>query len=193
MADSLTELIVERYYRSKGYVVELNLPIKAKQGEGRQFWSDLDILAIKDHVHLVNCKDWINDTKHFDAIPTNLTLAEEFVKGKYPFLADRVVTKHLVAIECQVDKARMQQVLRDENIQYHAFNDLLGEYLQNLQCELDTLNQNSRPLKGMRWFRVGNRRSYDRVFIHLLNYKFLKTDAGGRLITWPDDPPQKTP
>ena len=61
MAFSLTEYITENYYKSDSWIVERDIPIL--NDKGKQFWSDLDILAFKDKVHLISCKDFLPDNK----------------------------------------------------------------------------------------------------------------------------------
>jgi len=49
------------------YVVEKDIPILPEEGE-KQFWSDLDLLAIGDDVLLVNCKDSLPSSKQRERV-----------------------------------------------------------------------------------------------------------------------------
>lgn len=67
MVFSLCQYLAERYYRRMRYVVEKDIPILPEEGE-KQFWSDLDLLAIGDDVLLVNCKDSLPSSKQRERV-----------------------------------------------------------------------------------------------------------------------------
>ena len=172
MSDSLTEIIVERFYRAGGYLVERGVPIVAKNAH--QFWSDLDVLAIKDEVILVNCKDYVTDPKQKTKIADNLTLAVEWVKGHYSELvANKPITRQLVYGGS--DKATIE-FLRKEGIICRSLDEVLAQYLTTLAFSMDSLQGNYTPSKGRRWYRIGNLRGYDKLFVYLMNHGFLKAE-----------------
>ena len=84
MAYSLTEYIVGKYYQSKFWLIQKDLPITPE--EGKKYWSDIDIFALKNNeVHLISCKDNLpdNSKKTQDKIIKNLFDAEKYVKKQY--------------------------------------------------------------------------------------------------------------
>jgi hypothetical protein len=179
MSDSLTEIIVERFYRSRGYLVERDVPIVAENEA--QHWSDLDILAIKDEVHLVNCKDFVADPKQKNKIADNLKTAEEWVRRNYvDLVADKPIVRKLVYIGS--DEATIT-CLQNDHIDCYRLEKVLAEYLAHLESSQDKLNGKYAPPKGKRWYRTGNRTSYDKFLVYLLNEKFLKVEDG-KIRTW---------
>ncbi len=84
MKYSNTELIFERYCRLKKWMVEKDIPILLPSG--KKFWSDLDILAVGEEVHLINCKDFMPGNKDISQVIENLKDSEKYIKrAKIPF------------------------------------------------------------------------------------------------------------
>jgi hypothetical protein len=175
MSDSLTEIIVERFYRASEYLVERDVPIVAENVP--QFWSDLDVLAIKDEVVLVNCKDYVTDPKQKTKIADNLNLAVEWVKCRYgELVANKPITRQLVY--GYSDKATIE-FLEREGITCLSLEAVLGKYLTTLESKLDLLKDQRRlSNKGLRWSRIGNLMGYDKLFVYLMNQRFLKVETG---------------
>lgn len=179
MPESLTEMIVERFYRSNGYLVERDVPIVAI--EGRQHWSDLDILAIKDDVLLINCKDFVSNPREKNRILENLNLADDFIRRGYP---DIIKGKSLLRLMVYggSDKATITH-LTENGIRCIGLEEILSQYLQSLETYLDNLNTNYKPPKSMRWYRVGNTGGYDKLLIYLMNKNYLRL-GNGKIKIW---------
>lgn len=177
MPDSLTEIVVELFYRSKGYLVERNVPIVAE--DGPQHWSDLDILAVRDDVRLVNCKDFVSDKSQRDKIAKNLEQAEAWVTKNY---GDVVANKPIIRefVYSSSDKGT-NACLDTKGIKCRSVEEIFACYLKTLEGAMDKLNTTYKAPKGLRWYRIGNLSRYDKVFVFLLNGGFLKLSDDGEL------------
>ena len=91
MKTSNTELIVERYYRLKNYLVETNVPILPQ--DGKQYWSDIDVLAVGEEVHLISCKDYLPSGKNIEQVIKNLNDSEKYIKREYLHLETKIFKK----------------------------------------------------------------------------------------------------
>jgi len=180
MNESLTEAVVERFHRTRRYLVERAVPIVAENEP--QFWSDLDVLAIKGDVVLVNCKDFVSDPRQKEKIAHNLDVAETWVRQNYSDLVtNKPITKQLVYGGS--DKASIK-FLQDKGIKCVHLGEMLAEYLVYLASNMDSLNEERySPPKGKRWYRIGNLTGYDKVFVYLMNQKFLKV-TDGQVAKW---------
>jgi hypothetical protein len=180
MSSSLTEIIVERFYRASEYLVERDVPIVG-ENVPRRFWSDLDVLAIKDEVVLVNCKDSVADPKQKTKIADNLNLAVEWVGRHYgELVANKPITRQLVYGLC--DKKTIES-LQNEGIACVSLESVLARYLATLESRMDLLNGRYPPLKGMRWYCIGNLAGYDKLFVYFMNKGFLKVE-NGQIAKW---------
>ena len=159
MSDSLTEIMVERFYCAGGYLVERGVPIVAEVGH--QFWSDLDVLAIsggsqvgsakddevvKDEVVLVNCKDFVTDPRQKTKIAENLTLAENWVKCHFAALvANKPITRQFVYGGS--DKATIE-FLQKQGIECLSLQSVLGQYCATLIRRMNATTGKIHPSHG---------------------------------------------
>ncbi len=171
MAFSLCQYLAERYYRRMNYVVEKNIPILPEEGE-KQFWSDLDLLAIGSDVLLVSCKDFLPSSKQREDIVKNLNIAKDYINKNYQPFSEKEFRKQYVYI--MTDKETLNY-LRKENIETIPFDDLLVRYIKELDKFLTKINEKSKAsIKiGTRYYRIGNLEDLDKFLAYLLNYSFL--------------------
>ena len=184
MTESLTEVIVERFYRFSEYLVERDVPLVGERGI--RYRSDLDILAVKEEVVLVNCKDFVGDPGQKEKIHDNLKLAEECVRRTFPAIVGKKKIKRQFVYDSS-DKATVD-FLVSKGVECKPLERVLVGYLQALEKSMDNLDPDhakySAP-KGLRWYLTGNLRGYDKLLQYLLNCKFIKLESG-RIKTWED-------
>jgi len=174
MAFSLCQYLAERYYKRRNYIVERNIPILPKE-EKKQFWSDLDLLAVGEDVLLVNCKDFLPSSKQREKIVENLDDAEKYLKDNYKFLSGKKFKKQYVFIG--TDK-ETRDYLRKQNIEILCFDDLFVRYLRELDDFLNRINKKYKDkIKiGMRYYRIGNFEDLDKFLAYLLNNSLLNEE-----------------
>jgi hypothetical protein len=181
MTESLTEIIVERFYRFSGYLVEKDVPLL--EPTGPQHWSDLDIMAVKNEVVLVNCKDYVSDPSQEKKILDNLESAEKYVRREFAaIVGQKTVTKQFVYVGSDT---RTIQSLTSKGVQCKTLDEMLAAYALKLEEFMNKLHAESkyRAREGRRWYRTGNLRGYDKLLQYLLNRNFIKVD-GGRMMKW---------
>ena len=174
MAFSLCQYLAERYYKRRNYIVERNIPILPKE-EKKQFWSDLDLLAVGEDVLLVNCKDFLPSSKQREKIVENLDDAEKYLKDNYKFLSGKKFKKQYVFIG--TDK-ETRDYLRKQNIEILCFDDLFVRYLRELDDFLNRINKKYKDKikTGMRYYRIGNFEDLDKFLAYLLNNSLLNEE-----------------
>ena len=173
MTFSLCEYISENYYKMENYIVEKNVPILPDQG--KQHWSDLDLLAIGKKVLLINCKDFLPSSKDKEKIVLNLNTAETYIKGKYVFLKDTTFKK--IYIYGGTDKSTLD-FLGKKGIETIQLENIFCRYVKLIDDFLAELNKKkpSSTKKGMRYYRVGNLTGVDKFISYLLNNSLLNED-----------------
>ena len=187
MPESLTEMVVERCYRFNNYLVERNLAFKDE--EGSQFWSDLDILAVKDEVILVNCKDYVARPEDKERIVKNLDQAQKYLEKEYPNLTS--MKFKLQFVYGGADKKTLQ-FLSENGIECIKLEAIFTRYIKSIETFMEKLHLNSkkkysRP-KGKRWALVGNLEGVDKLLSYLLNCGFLKEEKLNACLPNPDKP-----
>ena len=151
MPDSLTEMIAAQYYRFKGYLVEPRVQFVGDP-QGKKCWRDLDLLAIKDEVVLVNCKDAVNTKDGAEAIIANLQFAEKHVKTRYADLVgNKKIRRELICGTFELAGGQGGEgwkKLADANIRCIEFQHFFRDYLEELAKFMDAQNQGGRKAKG---------------------------------------------
>ncbi|GAB4282972.1 MAG: hypothetical protein Kow0068_07760 [Marinilabiliales bacterium] len=182
MAFSLTEYIVGKYYQSKFWLIQKNLPITPE--DGKKYWSDIDILALKNNeVHLVSCKDYLpdNSKQTQDKIIKNLYDAEKYVKKQYfkDYENIKIVKIYVYKVTGKMTLSR----LKDENIKTIHINKIICNYIKELDQRLEKLNiGKNKPLKGKRYSIIGEHTDLDKFIIHLLDNNFLNDNLINSLL-----------
>ena len=178
MKYSNSEFIVERYYRLKKWLVEKDVPILPQNG--KRFWSDLDILAVGDEVHLISCKDFLPSNKEIDKVIKNLEDAEKFIKKEYGYLRNKKFKKIYVyggSGKKSIEKAQ------DNGIETIGLRDLLAKYFKELDSYLSKLNFGRKDIgKGKRYYIVGELEGLDKFMSFLLNNNFINDEAVNELL-----------
>jgi hypothetical protein len=169
MKHSNTEIIVERYYRLRKWLVERDVPIKPETG--KQFWSDLDILAVGEEVHLISCKDFLPSGKDIDRVIDNLEQSEKYIKREYKHLSSKIFKKFYVY--GGTSKEALQK-LEDKEIKTIEFKDFFVMYLKSLDEYLSKMNLNRKDIaKGKRYYIIGELEGLDKFMSFLLNNNFF--------------------
>lgn len=174
MKYSNTELIVERYYRLKYYLIEKDAPILPPRPE-KQNWSDLDILAVGDEVLLISCKDYLPSGKDIDKVIKNLKDSEQYIKQKYRHLKGKTFKKMYVYGGGTGKDALA--VLGEKGIEAIEINDLFALYLKELDNTLLKLNVGKYIPKGKRYTIIGEQEGLDKFLSFLLNNNLINDDA----------------
>lgn len=180
MAFSLCQYIAERYYRRINYVVEKEIPILPEEGK-KQFWSDLDLLAVGDDILLINCKDFLPSSKQRENIIDNLNKAESYIKKHYRHFSAKQFKKQYVYI---ITDKNTLNYLKGENIETIHFDDLFVRYIKELDDFLTEINKKSRESikAGMRYYRIGDLEDLEKSLAYLLNNSWLNEEKiNGRL------------
>lgn len=173
MAFSLTEYITEKYYKSDSWIVERDIPIL--KDKGKQHWSDLDILAFKENVHLISCKDFLPDNKKEtqNKIIENLNIAERFIRNKYKFLDSNDIDFEKKYVYIGTAKKTID-TLENNNIECMHLNEILFKYIKNLDNFLIAKNKERKDIpKGKRYYVIGNLEGLDKFIVYLLNNNLL--------------------
>jgi hypothetical protein len=178
MKYSNSELIVERYYRFTKWLVAKDVPILPK--EGNKFWSDLDILAVRDEVHLVSCKDFLPDNKDIAKVINNLNVAEEYIKKEYPYLKEKKFKKIFVyggTGKKAIDTAN------EAGIETKKLKELLADYIYEIDKYLSGRNEGRIDVpKGKRYYIIGELEGLDKFMSYLLNNNFINTELINELL-----------
>ncbi len=178
MKYSTSELIVERYYRLKKWLVEKDVPILPQNG--KRFWSDLDILAVGDEVHLISCKDFLPSNKEIDKVITNLEDAEKYIKQEYDYLKNKKFKKIYVyggSGKKSIEKAQ------ENKIETINLKDLLAKYFKELDSYLSEMNIGRKDIsKGKRYYIVGELEGLDKFMSFLLNNNFINDEIVNELL-----------
>ena len=178
MKYSTSELIVERYYRLKKWLVEKDVPILPQNG--KKFWSDIDILAVGEEVHLVNCKDFLPSNKEIDNVIRNLEDAEKYIKQDYDYLKNKKFRKIYVyggSGKRSIEKAQQNEI---ETI---SLKELLAKYFKELDNYLSKMNLGRKDIhKGKRYYIIGELEGLDKFMSFLLNNDFINDKTVNELL-----------
>ncbi len=178
MKYSTSELIVERYYRLKKWLVERDVPILPQ--DGKRFWSDLDILAVGDEVHLVSCKDFLPSNKEIDKVIKNLGDAEKYIKKEYDYLKNKKFRKIYVyggSGKKSIEKAQKNEI---ETIELKV---LLAKYFKELDNYLSKMNLGRKDIgKGKRYYIIGELEGLDKFMSFLLNNNLINDEVINELL-----------
>ncbi|HGY55948.1 MAG TPA: hypothetical protein ENK44_09615 [Caldithrix abyssi] len=178
MKYSNSEFIVERYYRLKKWLVEKDVPILPQNG--KRFWSDLDVLAVGDEVHLISCKDFLPSNKEIDRVIQNLENAEEYIKKEYNYLKNKTFKKIYVyggSGKISIEKAQKN------GIETIDLKDLLAKYFKELDRYLSKMNLGRKDIKkGQRYYIVGELEGLDKFMSFLLNHNFINDETVNNLL-----------
>lgn len=169
MKHSNSEIIVERYYRFKNWLVEKDVPILPESG--KKIWSDLDILAVGEEVHLISCKDSLPSNKDIDKVIKNLTESEKYIKKEYKYLNEKNFKK------IYVYGATGKEALRKANengIETIELKEMFLKYLKALDDFLVAMNIDRKDIaKGKRYCIIGELEGLDKFISFLLNNNYL--------------------
>lgn len=180
MKHSNTELIVERYYKLKKWLVEKDVPILPQTG--KKYWSDLDILAVGDEVHLISCKDYLPDNKDIDKVIKNLEDSEKYIKKEYPYLNKKGSKFKKIYVYGDTGKVALAKVEKNE-IEAKELKKLLAEYFKELDSCISKMNKNKpAPKKGKRYYIIGELEGLDKFVSFLLNNNFINDSAINKLL-----------
>ncbi|MBK9151071.1 MAG: hypothetical protein IPM26_08735 [Saprospiraceae bacterium] len=172
MKHSNSELIVERYYRFKNWLVERNVPILPQTG--KKNWSDLDILAVGDEVHLISCKDFLPSNKEIDKVINNLTESESYIKKEYKYLNDKEFKK--IYIYGGTGKEALRKA-KENGIETIEIKEIFFKYLKVLDDFLLEMNTNRKDIPvGKRFYIVGELEGLDKFISFLLNNNLLNDE-----------------
>ncbi len=178
MKYSTSELIVERFYRLKKWLVEKDVPILPQNG--KRFWSDLDILAVGDEVHLVSCKDFLPSNKEIDKVIKNLEDAEKYINQEYDYLKNKKFRKIYVyggSGKKSIEKAR------ENGIETIDLKELLAKYFKELDNYLSKMNLGRNDIgKGKRYYIIGELEGLDKFMSFLLNNNFINDKVVNELL-----------
>jgi len=178
MKYSISELIVERYYRLKNWLVEQDVSILPQTK--KKHWSDLDILAVGDEVHLISCKDFLPSNKDIDKVIQNLEDSEKYIKHEYKHLKGKTFKK--IYVYGRTGKKALE-ILRIKGIKTIELNVLFAEYLQFLDSYLVSMNRNRKDIgKGKRYYIIGELEGLDKFISYLLNNNFINDIAINQLL-----------
>jgi len=172
MKHSNTELIVERYYRLKKWLVERDVPILPETG--KKFWSDLDILAVGEEVHLISCKDFLPSNKDIDRVITNLNDSEKYIKKVYYHLKEKKFRK--IYVFGGTGKNALIKA-KQNGIETIEIKELFIKYLKVLDDYLSTMNIGRKDIaKGKRYYIIGEFEGLDKFLSFLLNNKLMNDE-----------------
>ena len=170
MKHSNTELIVERYYRLKNWLVEKDIPIQLDP-EKHKHWSDLDILAVRNEVHLISCKDALPDNKDVDKVIKNLKNAVKSIVDLYPIVKNKNI-KLLYIYD--VTGIQALDKLKQENIETIHVKEIAIKYIKELDNQISKFNYGRKDIpKGKRYYLIGTYEGLDKMLIYLLNNNLL--------------------
>jgi hypothetical protein len=177
MKHSNTELIVERYYRLKYYLVEKDVPILPPSPE-KQHWSDLDILAVGEDVLLISCKDYLPGGKDIEKVITNLDNSEKYIKKEYKHLRGKDFKKIYVYGGGTGKDTLSVLKKKDKNIEAIELKNIFAMYLQKLDEDLSKMNDGRRDIpKGKRYTIIGEQEGLDKFCSFLLNNNYFNDGA----------------
>ncbi len=169
MKYSNSELITERYYRLKNWLVEKDVPI-LPQSE-KKHWSDLDILAVGSEVHLISCKDYLPSNQDIDKVIKNLMDSEVYIRNVYDHLKDKEFKK--IYVYGGTGKYAIQKAI-ENGIEPIDIRELFVKYLKVLDEKLSGMNVDRKDiLKGRRYYIIGEMEGLDKFISFLLNNNFL--------------------
>jgi hypothetical protein len=178
MKYSNTELIVERYYRLKKWLVEKDVPILPQ--EGKRHWGDLDILAVGEEVHLISCKDFLPNNKDIDKVIKNLEDSEKYIKKEYKHLSAKAFRKIYVYGTTGKDAVKKA---RDKEIETFELKEIFVRYVKTLDEYLANMNIGRKDIpKGKRYYIIGELEGLDKFISFLLNNNFLNDSTINELL-----------
>lgn len=178
MKHSNTELIVERYYRFRNWLVERDVPILPRND--KKHWSDIDILAVGEEVHLINCKDFLPSNKDIEKVIKNLDDAEDYIKQEYNHLANKEFKKFYIYA---ITGKPALDIARNNNIETVDVKELFVKYLKLLDESLAVRNIGRKDIpKGKRYYIVGELEGLDKFIAFLLNYNFINDKVINELL-----------
>lgn len=173
MKYSNSELIVERYYRLKKWLVEKDVPI-LPQSE-KKHWSDLDILAVGDEVHLISCKDYLPSNKDIDKVIKNLEDSEKYIRQEYKYLEEKTFKK--IYVYGGTGQEALTKLLNNK-IETIDIKELFVKYIKELDDYLSKMNIGRKDItKGKRYYIVGELEGLEKFISFLLNYNFLNDNT----------------
>jgi hypothetical protein len=179
MKHSNTELIVERYYRLKYYLVEKDVPILPPSPE-KQHWSDLDILAVGEDVLLISCKDYLPGGKDIEKVIENLENSERYIMKEYKHLRDKEFKKIYVYGGGTGKEALT--ALEKKDIKAIEIKDFFALYLKELDNTLLKWNVGKYIPKGKRYTIIGEQEGLDKFCSFLLNNNLINDGAINELL-----------
>jgi hypothetical protein len=178
MKHSNSEIIVERYYRLNKWLVEKDVPILPQSQ--KKHWSDLDILAVGEEVHLISCKDFLPSNKDIDKVIKNLEDSEKYIRQKYKHLSERTFKR--IYVYGGTGKEALKEAER-HNIQTVPVRELFVKYLKLLDDYLSSMNVGRKDIaKGRRYYIIGELEGLDKFLSFLLNNDFLNDNAINELL-----------
>lgn len=173
MKHSNTELIVERYYRLRKWLVEKDVPILPQTGN--KHWGDLDILAVGEEVHLISCKDFLPSNKDIHRVIKNLDDAEFYIKKEYKHLNKKLFRKLYVYGGTGKDAL---QLVKQHSIITLEIKELFAKYIKMLDDYLSKMNIGRKDVpKGKRYYIIGELEGLDKFISFLLNNNFLNDEV----------------
>ena len=173
MKHSNTELIVERYYRLRKWLVEKDVSILPQTGN--KHWGDLDILAVGEEVHLISCKDFLPSNKDIHRVIKNLDDAEFYIKKEYKHLNQKLFRKLYVYGGTGKDAL---QLVKQHGIITLEIKELFAKYIKMLDDYLSKMNIGRKDVpKGKRYYIIGELEGLDKFISFLLNNNFLNDEV----------------
>jgi len=162
------------------WLVEKDIPIQLDSDKHRH-WSDLDILAVQDEVHLISCKDALPDNKDVDRVIKNLKKSEKIIIELYPFLKTKKIK--LIYVYDVTGKIALEN-LRQQNIETIHINEITIKYIKELDNQISNFNHGRKDIpKGKRYYLIGTYEGIDKMMIYLLNNNLLNEDLINERLT----------
>ena len=157
----------------KYYLIEKDVPILPQSG--KRIWSDLDILAVGEEVHLISCKDYLPSGKDINKVIKNLEDAEQYIKQEYKHLKGKMFKKMYVyggTAKDALEKARNNNIVTVE------LKTLFAMYLKELDGFLLKMNVGRKDIpRGKRYYIIGEQEGLDKFISFLLNNNFVNDSA----------------
>jgi len=141
---SWIEEVVARYYQKKGFFVIKNYLFyvsREESGKKAGGWSDIDVLAYKDHeLHIVQCKPFLGQEKHekvINDITRWFNLAEKHVKEdpKIGHLASKSTIRRVLVLHTLQPKSAVNKI-RERGIEVIALHKIIAELIKIIREEV---------------------------------------------------------
>ena len=130
---SYVEHVVGEYYRKRGYFV---LP-RRKYSSPKHGWKDIDLIAIKDKVLVIECKGGADThSKMAHNVVENFVQANRHIDETIPLAEGKERENILVVAFKLADKHK--EYLRSNGVEVQHLQDLLRKFLRILKKQMES-------------------------------------------------------